>query len=86
MALTARAVLALATQRSPRTRDAASKHKAASNLKTFGNTTLFSTYRGGGFMQDLVFRELHMSPKAQEEIERNVGQSLPRSGLTKRAV
>jgi hypothetical protein len=37
-------------------------------------------------MQDLVFRELHMSPKAQEEIERKVGQSLPRSGLTKRAV
>jgi hypothetical protein len=42
---------------------------------------LFSTEAGSGFMKDLV-RELHMSPEAQEEIERKIGQSLPRSGLT----
>ena len=35
-------------------------------------------------MKDLV-RYLHMSPEAQEEIERKIGQSLPRSGLTKLA-
>ena len=33
-------------------------------------------------MKDLVVRWLHMSPEAQEVIERKIGQSLPRSGLT----
>jgi len=37
--------------------------------KTFGNTTLFSTESGIRLIKDLVVRELHMSLKAQEEIE-----------------
>ena len=32
-----------------------------------------------------VVRYLHMSPEAQEEIERKIGQSLARSRLTKLA-
>jgi hypothetical protein len=33
--------------------------------------------------EDLVARYLHMSPEAQEEAERKIGLSLPRSGLNK---
>ena len=33
-------------------------------------------------MKNLVIRYFHMCPEAQEEIERKIGQSLPRSGLT----
>ena len=34
-------------------------------------------------MKDVVVRQLHMSPEALEEIERKIGQSLPRSGLVR---
>jgi hypothetical protein len=33
-------------------------------------------------MKDVVFGQLHMSPEAQDEIERKIGHALPRSGLT----
>src|SRR5262245_45461339 len=46
---------------------------------------LFSTQPCSGLMKELVVRWLHMTPEAQEEIERTIGQSLPRSGLTKLA-
>jgi hypothetical protein len=32
-------------------------------------------------MKDLVVKWLHMAPEAEGEIERKIGQSLPRSGL-----
>ena len=34
-------------------------------------------------MKESVVRQLHMFPEAQQEIERTIGQSLARSGLTK---
>ena len=57
------------------------KNSYCLRLKIFGSTTLRSTCPGGGLIEHLVVRELHMSPVPEEEIERKIGQSLARSRL-----